>query len=343
MPGDSRRLIRLIVVFSVAALAVLALLIVVGTVGGQDTISETPPSDSGNPVIPPADSTVSRSREVQLYFRFGSEGYLACETRLIEVRASERLEAAVLRELIRGPSSEHAELTRLIQAQTQIGEITEQGDTLYVTLSADFLRSAVNQPEGWGEDAALVRENFLQRRLAVYSVVNTLSNLGTYSHVQILVDSEGEGVGELLPRRPFGFVDDAASKEKPLPPLPYEDSVVLDAENTVACVLQALVEKNWSSAYAFVAGQNESGIIRPLYDTAAANLQRFEIAVQSYEIVGSAVSHDGQSSVVRADIEYRRADGSTVKRESYPVRLLLHGEIWKLDYERLLSLLSLSN
>ena len=62
MPGDSRRLIRLIVVFSVAALAVLALLIVVGTVGGQDTISENPPSDSGNPVIPPADSTVSRSR-----------------------------------------------------------------------------------------------------------------------------------------------------------------------------------------------------------------------------------------------------------------------------------------
>ena len=81
MPGDSRRLIRLIVVFSVAALAVLALLIVVGTVGGQDTISENPPSDSGNPVIPPADSTVSRSREVQLYFRFGSEGYLDCETR----------------------------------------------------------------------------------------------------------------------------------------------------------------------------------------------------------------------------------------------------------------------
>lgn len=220
MLGDSRRLIRLIVVFSVAALAVLALLIVVGTVGGQDTISENPPSDSGNPVIPPADSTVSRSREVQLYFRFGSEGYLACETRLIEARASERLEAAVLRELIRGPSSEHAELTRLIQAQTQIGEISEQGDTLYVTLSADFLRSAVNQPEGWGEDAALVRENFLQRRLAVYSVVNTLSNLGTYSHVQILVDSEGEGVGELLPRRQFGFVDDAASKEKPLPPCP---------------------------------------------------------------------------------------------------------------------------
>lgn len=52
MLGDSRRLIRLIVVFSVAALAVLALLIVVGTVGGQDTISENPPSDSGNPVIP---------------------------------------------------------------------------------------------------------------------------------------------------------------------------------------------------------------------------------------------------------------------------------------------------
>ena len=339
MNNDSKKLMIFICIFAAAASVLLGLLILIGAMSGP-LISENPPASSQVIPIPPSDNgaPVTTSTNVQLYFRFGEEGMLACETRSIQTAANQRLEYAVLRELIRGPSTQGTELERVISSQTQIVSITEQGDTLYVTFNNEFLRRSSTLPDGWGEDTVLREEEYLRRRLAVHSVVNTLTGLGTYSHVQILIDTEGNGIGQTVTRGRMGFLEDMSIKEHPLEPRAFEDSVVLTPENTVSSILQATLMHDWQSLYSFISPQSESGFTRPLYDSAAVDLQNLELQVESYQVLGVVISADGKSAVVRINLVYRNAEGERIERISYPIKLRAHNEIWKVDFDRFLSI-----
>ena len=338
MNNDSRKLIVFICIFAAAAAALLGLLILIGAMSGP-LIAERPSvTDSGISIPPSENETVVSSRDVQLYFRFGEEGMLACETRTVQTPANQRLEYAVLRELIQGPSGQSTELERVISSQTQVISITEEGDTLYVTFNSEFLRRSSTLPDGWGEDSALREEEYLRRRLAVHSVVNTLTGLGDYSHVQILIDTEGNGIGQTVTRGRMGFLEDMSIKERPLEPRAFEDSVVLTPENTVSYLLRAALMRSWQSVYSFLAPRSESGFSRPLYDNAAAELQSLGFQITDYSVCGVMTSSDGKSAVVRVDLSYQNAQGEQIDRQSVPVKLRAYNEIWKVDFDRFLAL-----
>lgn len=339
MINDSKKLIVFICIFAAAAAVLLGLLILIGAMSGP-LISETPQVTGQLISIPPSEDeqSITTSVDVPLYFRFGEEGMLASETRTVQAPANQRLEYIVLRELISGPSGQRTELARVISSQTQVISITEQGDTLYVTFNNEFMRRNSTLPDGWGEDTALREEEYLRRRLAVHSVVNTLTGLGSYSHVQILIDTEGTGIGQTVTRGKMGFLEDMTIKERPLEPRAFEDSVVLTPENTVSTMLKAALMHDWLSLYSFISPKSESGFSRPLYDIAAAELQGLDLQIESFDTAGVIISADGKSAVVRIGLVYRNAAGERVERTSFPVKLRAHNEIWKVDFDRFLAI-----
>ncbi len=55
----------------------------------------------------------------------------------------------MLRALLAGPL-QGTGLTRVIDSQTRIVSVTNEGDTLIVTFSEEFLRDSSSLPDGWG-------------------------------------------------------------------------------------------------------------------------------------------------------------------------------------------------
>jgi len=338
MTPETKNLIKLICAIASVAVVLIAALIIVGTFSGSG-ISETP-GNTYSPVDSDADSTTTPTETtVKLYFRYSDTDMLACETRTIQSYANQRIELSVLKELLNGPSQDSG-LSRVIDSQTRVVSVENDGDTLIVTLSEEFLRQSSSLPDGWGEDAALREEEYLRRRLAVYSVVDTLTGMGNYSHVQILIDTENTGIGQKVTRAKLGFVDDAGNMNKPLQPMPYEESVVLSAENTVNAVMSALSTHDWQTVYLFLYSKTESGLTRPLYDTVAATLQQSASNLLSYDVVGEIYGADGKTAVVRLDLSFELLDGTKVSKVSAPIKLRSVNEVWMMDHDRLFALFS---
>jgi hypothetical protein len=338
MTPETRNLIKLICAIASVAVVLIAMLILIGTSSGSG-ITEVP-SNTFNPVDPDADGTIAPNEtKVQLYFRYLDTDMLSSETRSIQSYSNQRVELAVLRALLAGPS-QGSGLSRIIDSQTRVVSVSDEGDTLIVTFSEEFLRKSSNLPDGWGEDAALREEEYLKKRLAVYSVVNTLAGMGNYSHVQILIDFNNTGIGQKVGRSSFGFVEDAQNKNKPLSPLAFNESVTLTAQNTVDAVLRALSAHDWQTAYLFLSAKTESGLNRPLFDSVARSLQQNASKLFSYEVTGEIYGSDGKRAVVFVDLSFELPDGTRISKTSAPVRLRAINEVWLIDHDRLYGLFS---
>lgn len=109
---------------------------------------------------------------VILYF---SNGYrLAEEDRSIQVKQSQTTEYQIVEQLITGPYD--SDLKACIPADTKIRDIKTEEGICYVNLSADFITKA-SQDER-------------ERLLAIYSIVNSLTELDSINKVQFLIEGE---------------------------------------------------------------------------------------------------------------------------------------------------------
>lgn len=327
---------RIISVF--ALLLVVAML--VGLISRCDSwggiLSENPPEDL--PIVNPSDQGTANSKKVRLYFRCTDEPYLSGDTRSIEVHADERIEAAVLRELIKGPNSSKQELEALIHPQTRVINIADSGDTLIVTISGEFLQQAKPLPENWADDLVLREEAMLRRRLAVYSVVDTLTGMGRYANVQILVDLDGSGIGKRLRSATFGFTSGGVS-ETPIEPMSFENKVILNPQNTLDLILRSVMEKNWSSVYRFISQREEYGTV-PVYENALAMFATLPAQIDRYSIIEISIESSGDKAVVFVDMRYHTKNGEVITRKSVPIRMIMENEIWKATYESVTRMLS---
>ncbi len=139
-----------------------------------------PPTPQNIPEINPKAETANKdSLDVALYFSYNGEKLLAAETRTIEVPVSDSLEAAVVRALIQGPSPQRDELIGLFWEDVKVTSVDSNADIFFVTLSEEFINT---QPP----TTVLNDANILERKkLAIYSIVNTIIEMGKFSRVQI--------------------------------------------------------------------------------------------------------------------------------------------------------------
>jgi germination protein M len=116
----------------------------------------------------------STKAKVLLYFANDMGDGLSSESREVEVAAASTVEKAIVEELIKGPKN--AGSIGIIPTETKVISVETKNGVCFVNLSKEF----VNKYQG----------GTAGETLTVYSVVNSLTELGTIDSVQFLIEGE---------------------------------------------------------------------------------------------------------------------------------------------------------
>lgn len=274
-----------------------------------------------------------------LYFGYTGQGYLVSEQHTLSISDGKQVEAEVVRALISGPANKSNELEALINPQTRVVSITSNKDYIYITLSKEFLEP-VNMPANWQEDAGLTNQVNQMRRLAVYSIVNTVTELGKFSRVQILVDVNGTGEGQRPTRQMMGFVNDGTDPQQLMEPLMRENKVILCPSNMMELVLTAFGNKEWKKVDGYIAQADPNDVSRPVSGEMIAALSLANLTLLGHSVVSEQIANDGQTAVVTVSYEVQSRDGNRFSNENVPLRMIREDGIWKVSYSSVYQLLN---
>ena len=294
-----------------------------GCTSSENTAANTPD------INPKAEAANKDTSSLTLYFCYQGENLLAGETRIIDIPVSDMTEAAVVNALIDGPSSDQDELAGLFWDGVELAGVDTNEDILFVTLSESFVST---DPSPVVLEDGNVQE---QKKLAILSIVNTLIEMGNYSRVQIYVDREG-GVGQRITTSEAGWNSDSDTW---LEPLPRDASVILTPENTVKESLELFRKKDWTRLYDFTAYTSPDGTVKPDSNAFSEALSNKGNVLESFSVTDESVSFDGQSAVVMLNYSIKTREGDVLERTSIPVMLVREGDLWKMSYTSLVSIL----
>lgn len=310
-----------------------------GAEGGTATAQE---SDTAVPLTPVQSVDVQR-QSYTLYFRYGGEEYLAGEQRLLPVSEDKPIERVLLQEMIKnGPSAGSLYLEPVINPKTSVISVSSNREYLYITLSREFLDPISGEaPGNWEEDPAWREAVYTERRLAVMAIVNTMTELGEYSRIQILIDTDGTKQGVRPTREMLGFAgDDKTQNAQLMGPLTRDPSMVLTPGNTLSLIMKRFSEKDWTGVDEIIARDDQYGNVKPSTDEVVGMLAVLDISLTGYAITGEMVSNDGQSAVVTVSYEFQLKNGSTYTHDDVSMRMEREDSVWKLVYPSISQLLN---
>jgi len=269
-----------------------------------------------------------------LYYGYKNMDHLIAQQSRVNAAEGKQIEVALLEALIAGPASGSG-VERLIDARTVVRSVSSSKEYLYVVLSREFLEP-VGMPEEWQSDAELVKQAAKQRQMAAWSVVNTLTELGRYSRVQILIDVNGDGEGQRPTRAMLGFATDEADSTL-MEPLSRNDALIYDAEAVITLALDALADQAHDTVASMVAVQEDPS--RPDDNALVTALAGADLALVTWHCVSSQISVDGQTALVVIDYEVQQKNGTQLQRRDVPMRLVRENGVWMLSYASVLQLL----
>ncbi len=281
-------------------------------------------------INPLPEAANKRDKQVTLYFRYADENMLGGETRSIEVPVNESIEMTVLKELLNGPSQDNQELTALIPENTEIVSVSDTGEYLFVTLSSEFMsQSKIANIDPSNEEAYAAATE--EMNLSIYSMINTLIELGGFSRVQILVDKNDSGRGERIALAEIGQESPEAEGAS-LEPLGWNGSLILTPENTVNLMLELMGLRDYDSLYALIAYNDSQNIDRVSKEAFIDLMSALESSIEEYNVLPGKVSADGSSVIVPISFAIKTKSGDTTIRDNIIMRLRLERDLWKVEY-----------
>ena len=287
-------------------------------------------SEETTQINPLPEAANKRDKQVTLYFRYADEFMLGGETRSIEVPVNESIEMTVLKELFIGPSQDNQELQSLIPNSAEIISVSDTGEYLFVTLSSEFIsQSKIAHTDPSDEEAYAAATE--EMKLSIYSMVNTLIELGGFSRVQILVDKNDSGRGERISLNEIGQESPEAEGAS-LEPLGWDGSLILTPENTVSLMLELLGRRDYESLYALIAYNDSQDIDRVSKEEFVNIMSGFESSMEDYNVMSGKVSADGSSVIVPISFAVKTKSGDTSIKENIIMRLRLERDLWKVEY-----------
>jgi len=290
------------------------------------TIGEPEAQTTGINPLPEAANKMDK--EVTLYFKYADENMLAGENRVIDVPVNERTEMAVLQEVFKGPNQDNIELQPIIPENATIIDVNETGEYLFVTLSKEFITEsalAMTDPA----DAAAYAEAKQDMDLAIYSIVDTLIELGGFSRIQILVDTNDSGRGERISLADLG---EENPEGRTLEPLGWNGTLLMTPENTVELLMQAFAKRDYETLYALIAYKNADGSTKPSREEFTTYLSTQSSTMDEYEVLDSVVSSDAQSVIVAVSFTLKNQDGDTSAKDNIILQLRRERDLWKVGY-----------
>lgn len=273
--------------------------------------------------INPLPESVSKDKSTaRLYFGYTQEPLLVGETRVFSVPINENENAAIVKELIKGPSTTRVDFTPLINENTKVVNVRSEETYLFVTLSKEFLKPPEDQ-------LAVANDNYEKTRkmLAVYSIVNALIEQGNLSRVQILIDDEGTDSG-----RPLTLAEAGMDGEGITDALERNGDVNLNGPNTLREIMKCIENKSWDTLYQYISFKNLYGEDKPSVEDFKSEITAAKLVLTDYTVVDEIASTDGISEVVMASYTLKLRDNDAKKISNVPVRLILENDVWKMTY-----------
>ena len=334
--------------YMVIVAALLALLMLCGC--SRSMIKE----DSVHEDLPDIDPEAGVAKEVQakLYYRLTDEEYLVGVSASVTVYAGEREEKAMIRSLIEGTPPLSGNISAVVPKNTEIIDVMLEGAIMYVTLSESFfdtsvMDKAVSDVSRLMENSMITKneyelrvqaakkELYLSRRLAVESIVNTITANNPDVKVQLLF--ELEGTAARVSRTELGLEGYGGSSHDLLEPMEFVGDCVITPTAIADCVLGHMQRGEYDKAYPLIAELEQGGAQKPDYasfETEAAALDR----IRSYSIKGERAGEESGAIIVTAEIT--KADAAAGQRgQRHALSLKPEGSIYKVGYTSLLSAL----
>lgn len=278
----------------------------------REAAAQDAPRAAGMLDAAPAGDTL----EATLYFRFGETPFLGAQRAELDLRRDEMVASVLVGLLLEGPDASHAALTGLFPQGTALISVSGDGSTAYVTLSSDFLGRPDGAPADWEDSAEWQEEAALRRRMALQSVVMTLTEGARYQRVQFFVaDSDDD-----MPRRIELCRLDTQETDASLVlgACGRDETLLLTPRRALELALEAWRTKDWASLYALL--YDDAGLPSP--SAFEQEMAQTDVTLLSAELSGGSVDLSGRTATLVLDAEVRSAQGgdAQIVRESVPVR-----------------------
>lgn len=273
--------------------------------------------------------------DVTLYYRFGDTSVLGAQRAQLDIRREETVAMRIVQLLVDGPDISHERLGGLFPQGTRVISVTGEETTAFVTLSSAFLGRPDGAPADWEDSPQWQEEAALRRRLAVQSIVLSLTEDARYQRVQLYVADTDDDVPE---RVPMAWFDTSVTDPSLLlAASPRDEQAMLTPARAMNMILDAWQSRDWTALYALLSARE--GAELPARSVFEAEMNGLDISLLSYAATNGTVSFDGQTATMVLDAELRSSEGgdAQIVRESVP--LVRVQDNWTIQEDTLRSLM----
>lgn len=279
---------------------------------------------------PAADELPEETNLSTLWFRFGSEPFLAAEAREITTSASADYARALLQALLAGPGTA-SELGSLFPQGTRVLAVSQSGRMIFVTLSKHIMNGYADEPDDWRDDPRWAIEVPLRRTLAMQSIAATLTENCSVDTVVILVEQTDTVTDSLRLRQHYYALDGDMTLAAPLI---RDESLLLSPAKTAQVILQAWQESDWPRLYRYIARTDPAtGAARPEEAAFIQQMAAMPHLVRCYA-EGGSISADGRTAVFTLNGAWLD-NGAEQPFAGSPLKLTLERGIWRVGLSQL--------
>lgn len=281
---------------------------------------------------------------ITLYFKHKYSDYLVPETR-IAVREKQSWEQLVVEQLLKGPNGH--DRTALMPPGVRVLDVTRKAEIVFVNLSEEFNGEVDLASISGKEDIPDDKRSAIQaemKRLAIYSIINSLTEIDGVNQVKFLVENRaisytdmGAELGNLMLRVIPQTIDKAPTAI--LVALYRDKSFILTPGKSVQLLFEGLKgEPKWDLVYSLLS----AGIKTPANSSSTSKgklpskeeLQKLWTAsISGLElndkfILDEEIKPDGRA-LVTISYTVNFASGTKHKRERDLILVVNEDDIWK--------------
>lgn len=278
----------------------------------------------------PANDTMN----VTLYYRYRQTELLGAQSMALDITRDQTVARSIVEELVAGPDTLHGQLTALFPKGTQVLSVTGEGTTAFVTLSRAFLGAPDGAPQDWEDLESWQEEAALRRRLAVQSLVLSLTEGGRYQRVQLMIAQTDDDAPERVPL--YCFDREQTNPSVVLGACSRDEAVLLTPQRAMALILEGWQARDWTQVYQLLTP--ESGGQLPTLSDFEAQMRRADVSLLDYTISQGTVSLDGRTATVVLDASLRSTTGGDAQIVRESVALVRSADNWAMTPSTLESL-----
>lgn len=269
--------------------------------------------------------------DITLYYKHEVADFLVPEKRKVQ-KDKQSLEQLVVEEYLKGP--QEFERLMVMPPDVKILDVTRKADTIFVNLSEEFKAeidlNTIPGKQNIDEDARLLALTDM-KRLAIYSVVNSLTDLEGGLKVKFLVDNKQptyEDIGAEALVEDLGNIE----TDTPMVALGRDKDFILSPSRSVEYVLKGMSGKpNYDIVYKFLASKTGEGTPIPSLEEFKRTMEAVDLALETDEqpIDGEEIKADGDTAYVKAHFTIRHSDGKKEEFENEIFTVVRENGIWK--------------